>query len=194
MSVNLYRIFTFRFWQKLEFQKATQACAFCFWLSVSRLFASDTSPKWIDREGLGKRRPRTRLACVASVSVEIDRGKGFSVLPAREMKREPTPPRYFTCAIFRAVFDSCSSFFAPKPHRNARKLWTVLLLAGMNRLQEKRNLLLISVGIGKIAIVTIERADLRTFYPYCPGGVISPWRASKPGLPTSSGFSPQCVK
>ena len=69
MSVNLYRIFTFRFWQKLEFQKATHACAFCFWLSVSRLFASDTSPKWIDREGLGKRRPRTRLACVASFSV-----------------------------------------------------------------------------------------------------------------------------
>ena len=31
----------------------------------------------------------------------------------------PPPPRTFTCAIFRAVFDSCSSFFAPKPHRNA---------------------------------------------------------------------------
>ena len=25
----------------------------------------------------------------------------------------PTPPRSFTCAIFRAVFDSCFSFFAP---------------------------------------------------------------------------------
>ena len=31
----------------------------------------------------------------------------------------PPPSRSFTCAIFRAVFDSCSSFFAPKPHRNA---------------------------------------------------------------------------
>ena len=31
----------------------------------------------------------------------------------------PTPPRSFTCAIFRAFFDSCSSFFAPKPHGNA---------------------------------------------------------------------------
>ena len=31
----------------------------------------------------------------------------------------PPLPRSFTCAIFRAVFDSCSSFFAPKPHRNA---------------------------------------------------------------------------
>ena len=31
----------------------------------------------------------------------------------------PPPPHSFTCAIFRAVFDSCSSFFAPKPHRNA---------------------------------------------------------------------------
>ena len=29
------------------------------------------------------------------------------------------PPRSFTCAIFRAVFVSCSSFFAPKPHTNA---------------------------------------------------------------------------
>ena len=49
-------------------------------------------------------------------------GTGFSVLTAREMKREPffsTPPRSFTCATFRAVFDSCSSFFTPKPHRNA---------------------------------------------------------------------------
>ena len=30
----------------------------------------------------------------------------------------PPPPRSFTCAISRAVFDYCSSFFAPKPHRN----------------------------------------------------------------------------
>ena len=29
------------------------------------------------------------------------------------------PPRYLTCAIFRAVFDDRSLFFAPKPHRNA---------------------------------------------------------------------------
>ena len=38
-----------------------------------------------------------------------DRGKGFSVMTKREPKS----------TIFRAVFDSCSSFFAPKPHRNA---------------------------------------------------------------------------
>ena len=70
---------------------------------------------------------------------------GFSVLAAREMKQEPKnergrsgrfsksrglsasvsflssppPPRSFTYAIFRAVFDSRSSFFAPKPHGNA---------------------------------------------------------------------------
>ena len=32
----------------------------------------------------------------------------------------PLPPRSFTYAIFLAVFDSCSSFFAAiKPHRNA---------------------------------------------------------------------------
>ena len=55
---------------------------------------------------------------------------GISVLTAREMKGEPknerggrgrgrekTPPlpRSANCAIFRTVFDSCSSFFAPKP-------------------------------------------------------------------------------
>ena len=32
----------------------------------------------------------------------------------------PLPLRSFTCAIFRAVFDSRSSFFAPKPHGNSR--------------------------------------------------------------------------
>ena len=31
----------------------------------------------------------------------------------------PTPPRSFTRAIFHAVSDSCSSFFAPKPEGNA---------------------------------------------------------------------------
>ena len=86
----------------------------------------------------------SRVACVAVVSVwfrnKEDRGGGFSVLTAREMKRElknkrgergrggkktrflpliPTPPRSLTCAIFGAVFDSRSSFFAHRPHRNA---------------------------------------------------------------------------
>ena len=57
--------------------------------------------------------------------VKKDRGMGFSVLAARETKREPKngrgggdgrklflssppPPRSFTCAIFRAVSDSRS--------------------------------------------------------------------------------------
>ena len=31
----------------------------------------------------------------------------------------PRPLRYFTCAIFGAVLDSSSSFFAPKPRWNA---------------------------------------------------------------------------
>ena len=39
--------------------------------------------------------------------------KGFLLLSS------PLPPRSFACAIFRAVFDSCSSFFASKPHSNA---------------------------------------------------------------------------
>ena len=39
------------------------ACAFCFCLGVSCPFTSDTSPKRIDREGLGKRRIGTRQSC-----------------------------------------------------------------------------------------------------------------------------------
>ena len=31
----------------------------------------------------------------------------------------PSPPRSFTCSTFLAVFDFCSLFFSPKPHRNA---------------------------------------------------------------------------
>ena len=33
--------------------------------------------------------------------------------------RSPPPSRSFTCTIFCAIYDSGSSFFAPKPHRNA---------------------------------------------------------------------------
>ena len=75
-----------------------------------------------------------RVACVASFV--WFRSKERPGLAAREMKREPknerggrgrgrketffpTPPRSFTCTIFRAIFDSRSSFFAPKPHGNA---------------------------------------------------------------------------
>ena len=54
------------------------------------------------------------LACVASVSVrfrskERPRNWIFGLNRARNK----------TCAICRAVFDSRSSFFVPKPHRNA---------------------------------------------------------------------------
>ena len=52
------------------------------------------------------------LACVASVSIWF-RSKERPVLASREMMCS------FTCAIFRAVFDSRSSFFAPRPHGNA---------------------------------------------------------------------------
>ena len=65
-----------------------------------------------------------------------DQGMGFSVWAAREMEREPKkkkrggrgrgrnlssppPPRSFPSAIFRAVFDSRSSFFGPKPRGKA---------------------------------------------------------------------------
>ena len=63
------------------------------------------------------------LACVASVSVwfrskERPRNGILGFGSARNETR--TSPRSFTYAIFRAIFDSCSSFFAPKPHENAR--------------------------------------------------------------------------
>ena len=58
------------------------------------------------------------LACVASVSIlfrskERPRNGILGFLATREM----TSP--LTRAIFRGVFDSCSSFFAPKQHGNA---------------------------------------------------------------------------
>ena len=61
-----------------------------------------------------------------------DRGRGFSVLTAREMKGEPkneggergffpTPAPLFHLRHFfaRSLTYCCSSFFGPKPHRNA---------------------------------------------------------------------------
>ena len=76
------------------------------------------------------------LACVASVSVwfrskEIPRKGTVGFDRARNetrakrgrwkgRKETSSPPhRSFTCATFLAVFDSRSSFFSPKPHRNA---------------------------------------------------------------------------
>ena len=71
------------------------------------------------------------LACVASVSVwfrtkERPRNGILGFRRARNETRAkkwkwgegegPSLPRSFTYAIFRAVFDSRSSFFAPKPH------------------------------------------------------------------------------
>lgn len=76
------------------------------------------------------------LACVASVSVKFrskkKRGTGFSVLTMREMKREP----FF--AIFRAVFDSCSAFFTPKPHRNARYIGYEIISLGLRAYLRKQ--------------------------------------------------------
>ena len=45
-------------------------------------------------------------------------------------------PRSFTRAIFRAVFDSCSSFFAPKPHENG-------CYAGYNNIGSRSSLVFI---------------------------------------------------
>ena len=74
------------------------------------------------------------LACVASVSVWfrtkgrprngiLGFGRARNETRAKKWKwgegEGPSLPRSFTYAIFRAVFDSRSSCFAPKPHGNA---------------------------------------------------------------------------
>ena len=65
------------------------------------------------------------VACVASVSVwfwskEIPRKGTFGFDRARNETRAKKWKRgSLTCATFLAVFDSRSSFFSPKPHRNA---------------------------------------------------------------------------
>ena len=41
----------------------------------------------------------------------------------------PPPPRFFTCAIFRSVFDSRYLFFAPKPHGSTCYALPALFLA-----------------------------------------------------------------
>ena len=74
-------------------------------------------------EGLLENLDRGSIVCLASVSVWF-RSKerpwngilGFG-RARNETRSTPTP--FFTCAIFRAVFDSRFSFFAPKPHGNA---------------------------------------------------------------------------
>ena len=50
-------------------------------------------------------------------SGRFSKSRGLSV--SAFFLSSPPPPRSFTCAIRRSVFDSRSSFFAPKPHRNA---------------------------------------------------------------------------
>ena len=64
-------------------------------------------------EDFGFDRARNEMRTKKWKREEGEGKKGFLLLSS------PLPPRSFACAIFRAVFDSCSSFFAPKPHRNA---------------------------------------------------------------------------
>ena len=82
------------------------------------------------------------LACVASVSVwfrskERPRNGILGFGRARnETRAKKTPPRSFTYAIFRAVFDSRSLFFAPKPHGNA-------CYAGYSHLHNRKSRILV---------------------------------------------------
>ena len=62
--------------------------------------------------GFNRARNETRTKEWKSGEGEGEGKKGFLLLSS------PPPPRSFACAISRAVSDSCSSFFAAKPHRN----------------------------------------------------------------------------
>ena len=73
---------------------------------------SEQKRSWKETFGFDRARNETRTKKWKSGEGERKEGK-VSFLSS------PPPPRSFTWAILRAVFDSCSSFFAPKPHKNA---------------------------------------------------------------------------
>ena len=106
----------------------------------SRLFAPNILHNFCFSFLLGIAAVPREIACVASVSVWfrskerlrngiLGFGRARNETSAKKGKwreREgvsflSSPPslRSFTCAIFRTVFDSHSSFFAPRPHGNA---------------------------------------------------------------------------
>ena len=67
-----------------------------------------------------KRMFTSSLACVASVSVWFrSKKRPWKGIFGFDRARNETRTRSFTCVNFLAVFDSCSSFSAPEPHRNA---------------------------------------------------------------------------
>ena len=73
----------------------------------------------------------------------------------------PPPPRSFTCPIFPAVFDSCSSSFAPKQHRNACCAGYGLLVNALNRIF-KSNL---SLDTFKWLLTKVELSCIRNIIP-----------------------------
>ena len=86
------------------------------WRSLFLRRDSGDSINHLNYHSSNLRSKRFRLVSEQKETVEGD----FRFLIAREIKREPKNERGGRGrAIFRAVFDSCSSFFVPKPHRNA---------------------------------------------------------------------------
>ena len=63
--------------------------------------------------------PEVFLACSGNRASKVSGTQGRGLSASGSFLSFPPPPRSFTCAIFRAAFDSRSSFFAPKPHGNA---------------------------------------------------------------------------
>ena len=88
--------------------KKTGRCV-AFVASVSVWFRSKERPR-NGILGFGRARNETRAKHWKWEEGEGEEGNAVSF---------PPPFRSFTYAIFRAVFDSRSSFFAPKPHGNA---------------------------------------------------------------------------
>ena len=63
--------------------------------------------------------PEVFLACSGNRARKVCGTQSRGLSASGSFLSSPPPARSFTCAIFRAVFDSRSSFFAPKPHGNA---------------------------------------------------------------------------
>ena len=93
--------------------------------STRKILQGGTTFNWVYMHTLRNFGPcgdqvKGELACVASVSVWFrSKERPRNGILGFGRARNETRASSFTYAIFRAVFDSRSSFFAPKPHGNA---------------------------------------------------------------------------
>ena len=90
-----------------------------FWFHTSVLFSSPGRPiiLLVNYDSCWQHQMSVRSLRHDRPSGRFSKSRGLSA--SVSFLSSPPPPRSFTCAIFRAVFDSRSSFFVPTPHGNA---------------------------------------------------------------------------